>query len=484
MRHFKSIKCTVLFLVLSFLFNGTAYSQAKIGDLIKAVKTVKEINRINKEQKQQGQNKTNEKDEKDKKGERKSESSDSVTLIVSADGPTKDEATKTALRSAIEQAYGTFVSANTTILNDTLVKDEIVTISNGNIKEYTEIASEQMPDGKMYVTLQATVSISKLIIYAQSKGAETEFAGATFGMNMRMKELNKQNEKKALDNLLIQIKQLAPYAFTWELNINEPRIIENGGNLLGCSNSPRYDCRTNIIRSLKNNPERYRYMLPVDELNLSAAIDWLCNFQNCYEMIFKIYILPNENTKKMANLITSTLNTLSLSVEERQEYSELNLPTSSFSLNSSRRNEDWILRSSRDEIEEFKKSFYRIINEASCNFKVVDNMNVESYFYSLEIAQYHYAKDYERFAAINTKFPAVELLIDNDFFVHGTGIFQYARVSYGGNVLGYNFFKPTFLDWVGRGEFERIINEPDFIIEFYTPKTDIVKYSNFRVKRK
>lgn len=48
-----------------------------------------------------------------------------VTLVVNGEGSTKEEATHVALRSAIEQAFGTFVSANTTILNDELVKDEI-----------------------------------------------------------------------------------------------------------------------------------------------------------------------------------------------------------------------------------------------------------------------------------------------------------------------------------------------------------------------
>ena len=134
------------------------------------------------------------------------QATDEVTLTVSSDGPTKEEATKNALRSAIEQAYGTFVSANTTILNDELVKDEIVTIANGNIKSYEEISSTAMPDGSQFVTLKATVSVSKLISYAQSKGAETEFAGATFGMNMKLKELNKQNERKILENLIILIE--------------------------------------------------------------------------------------------------------------------------------------------------------------------------------------------------------------------------------------------------------------------------------------
>lgn len=63
---------------------------------------------------------------------------DEVTLTVSSDGATKGDAVKAALRSAIEQAYGTFVSANTSILNDSLVQDEIVTVASGNIKGYSE----------------------------------------------------------------------------------------------------------------------------------------------------------------------------------------------------------------------------------------------------------------------------------------------------------------------------------------------------------
>lgn len=66
-----------------------------------------------------------------------------------------------------------------------------MTISSGNIKSYEEIESLST-DNKTIVTLQATVSISKLVSYAKSKGASAEFAGSTFGMNMKMKELNRK----------------------------------------------------------------------------------------------------------------------------------------------------------------------------------------------------------------------------------------------------------------------------------------------------
>ena len=150
-----------------------------------------------------------------------------VTLVVSGDGATKEEATHVALRSAIEQAYGTFVSANTEILNDSLVKDEIVTVSSGNIQKYTELAYMQLENGKSCVSLQVTVSLTKLVRYAQSKGAECEFAGATFGANVKLYELNKANSEKALQNVLTVLENTDDL-FDYVLEMGEPRIA-NGG---------------------------------------------------------------------------------------------------------------------------------------------------------------------------------------------------------------------------------------------------------------
>ena len=59
-----------------------------------------------------------------------------VTLVCNGEGATKDEATLNALRSALEQTYGTFVSSNTVIVNDKLIKDEIISLGRGNIQNY------------------------------------------------------------------------------------------------------------------------------------------------------------------------------------------------------------------------------------------------------------------------------------------------------------------------------------------------------------
>ena len=152
------------------------------------------------------------------------QSVDDVTLVVSGDGTTKEEATHVALRSAVEQAYGVFVSANTEIMNDELVKDEIATVTSGNVKSYKELNCISLPNGNQMVTLEAVVSTKKLAAYAQSKGASCEFAGATFGANLRLLKLNQENTKKAFENLLQQCKAIAPYIVEPSLQVEDPTV--------------------------------------------------------------------------------------------------------------------------------------------------------------------------------------------------------------------------------------------------------------------
>lgn len=154
--------------------------------------------------------------------------SKTVKLLVSGEGTTKEEATKAALRSAIEQAFGTFVSSNTDVLYDDIVKDEIATVSSGNIQSYKELSTVDLDETKV-INIEAVVSIGKLVSFAKSKGMKTELAGATFAMNMKMKELNKKNELIALENLYKQLMILGKetHLFDYELITSEPYQAEN-----------------------------------------------------------------------------------------------------------------------------------------------------------------------------------------------------------------------------------------------------------------
>lgn len=197
---------------------------------------------------------------------------DDVELTVFADGATKEQAIQAALRSAIEQTFGTFVSSHTEILNDSLVKDEIATVASGNIKSY-ECLSESYSENKCVVCVKTMVSINNLVNYTQSKGGETELAGATFAMNMKMRQFNKKNEEIALNHLFDEIKALAPYAFDYRINAEEP--IETG--------------------------------------------DGNCKFSIC------VTARANQNMKAIYNVFHNTLTALSLTPQEISEYRKRNV---------------------------------------------------------------------------------------------------------------------------------------------------------------
>jgi len=147
-----------------------------------------------------------------------------VSLVVSGEGKDKEEATFKALRSAIEQAYGTFVSANTTVLNDQLVADEIVSLSSGNIQKYEYVSENKMPNGNTFVTLSATVSIDKLVSFAESKGMEAELKGGLFAMSIKKMVFDKQAEEKAVEILCKQLEEMLPSLFNYEIKLEEPKL--------------------------------------------------------------------------------------------------------------------------------------------------------------------------------------------------------------------------------------------------------------------
>lgn len=210
---------------------------------------------------------------------------DEVSLVVSADGATKTQAIDNALRSAIEQTYGTFVSANTQILNDELVKDEIATVSSGNIQKYSEIAAVTLANGNTSVTLNVTVSLAKLISYAQSKGSECEFAGATFGANLRLYEFYKKNEEIAIQNMIKQLDALRP-AFDYELEVSDPVLNSDGKT---ATIKIRVIAKANETTKIFNDIMKKTFIsLAMTEEKIKPMMDRGFNYE-------KYYLIINEN---------------------------------------------------------------------------------------------------------------------------------------------------------------------------------------------
>ena len=420
------IKTLFLSVILSFAFTNVC--EAQLGKLISTgIKAAKEAKQKNKQSQESSATDT---DNSNLTQHVIENPKDEIALTVSADGATKEEATKIALRSAIEQAYGAFVSANTTILNDEMVKDEIVTISNGNIKSYQEVASALLPNGRITVTLNAIVSISKLTSYAQSKGATTEFAGATFAMNVKMMELNKQNEMKALDNLILQIKEILPTAFDLELIVGEPQLYSN--------RNPFSDYRGENI-----------------------------NFDNYYTLPINIIFKYNENLTTLWNLISSTLKSVEPSKQEcaffkdtwSSMYTVLGLIPKSkkegFYVGA------WKTRLNYNEAEKYNAKINEIIIDVFSDFEIIDNTGTKSSF------------DAKGWVAKDRRYVWK--------YYSGTGIFS-PLVA---NCESFRqLFRKLYNEEVSYAH--RLSNEDkiEWHLNVLIPKGDISKYSSFTIQHK
>lgn len=155
-----------------------------------------------------------------------------VTVIGSGDGNTKTNALNQALRSCIEKSLGAFLSSSTAISNDSLVKDEIVTIASGNIVSY-DVLSEINKNENWNVTVSAIISPEKLITTLKSKGYDFELNGGVYAQNAMKEKYYKEQEPIALQNFYTQLKSLQ--LFDFDINVGEPVTTSTsyGGKNLG-----------------------------------------------------------------------------------------------------------------------------------------------------------------------------------------------------------------------------------------------------------
>ena len=275
-----------------------------------------------------------------------------VTLTVSGTGKTLEEAKTNALRSAIEQAYGAFISSKTEILNDSIVKDEVVSVTNGNIQKYDVISQVEIPDNGYAITLKASVSIEKLTSFAQSKGVTVEFKGGMFGLKMKMQRLNEEAEVVAIKNLTSTCFDILNSALDFELKVSEP------------------------VRAQTTNNDLY-------------AIDFL------------IKTKYNKNFKKFIDYFKNTIEKISLKKEEIMEYKKLNAPIFYLRID----NNDYVLRNKKSLL--FLTNFFISSQIFANSFKIHCDIGINKFSYK---SIYSFLGDHSSYCGVSYFYDNGELI--------------------------------------------------------------------------
>ena len=273
---------------------------------------------------------------------------DEVTLNASGSATTQDAAVKNALRNAIEQAYGAFISTNTQILNNKLVKDEIVSLSQGVVKSYNIESSAYIKESNRYfVTVKAVVSMNTMASFVNSKtNSSVKVSMGVFDANIKLAELNKKAEKKIIDNLVDFVATI-PHLFSYELELEEPFVSRE--------------------------------------------------YKDVYELRGYVKIMKNENTQQVLELIQKTFKSLSLTEKEREDYQKWGLPYYGMStFDVYLRNDHLPFVQSRLYDRNYTKEFEEdiLILYAMYGFSISDNINTPTKYCYINVKMALYARNH------------------------------------------------------------------------------------------
>mgnify|MGYP000906710164 CR=1 FL=1 len=90
-------------------------------------------------------------------------------IKVTSMGETPDAAEKQAITDAVRQAVGAYIDSDTLVQNEEVIKDRILTVSNGFVKEYKVIApARKRDDGLFEIQIVAKVEINQLLAALKS----------------------------------------------------------------------------------------------------------------------------------------------------------------------------------------------------------------------------------------------------------------------------------------------------------------------------
>lgn len=141
-------------------------------------------------------------------------SQETVKIVTYGSGKTYESALSIALRSSLEQASGAFISNMAVVKNDSLIYDEVKSISNVTITKYNILAKVFDSANAVHtLTIEAEIVPEKFVSFAKSINNSIEFNGNAFIQNIKLNRLYKKNEVSILLQYLSQYFQVVDTSY-------------------------------------------------------------------------------------------------------------------------------------------------------------------------------------------------------------------------------------------------------------------------------
>ncbi len=149
-------------------------------------------------------------------------------VIATGIGIDADKARQNAIRNAVEQVIGSYVSSDTIVQNNAILKDDVLNYSGGYVKESKLLSQEKSDDGLFSVKLEAYVISTKLKRKLESLNVATK---KVEGESLFGEAFSKVEEKKSSGELLGKILAKYPQAaYVYEVGKPEIESTSSGAN--------------------------------------------------------------------------------------------------------------------------------------------------------------------------------------------------------------------------------------------------------------
>ena len=177
-------------------------------------------------------------------------------VITSGYGKNPDDALTQALRNAVEEAVGTYMTSTTRIENDELIEDKILSLSRGFIKDFKKL-SEMKVDGETKVTVSVIVTKTQILETLKASGIKVKVAGKKMFQQFASFDRQMEDEYKVISSLLKDLPKEGPLDYTVEVS-GEPIREQSRGQ-----KKYRIDVKVtgNINQNYKNFYENFRNIL-------------------------------------------------------------------------------------------------------------------------------------------------------------------------------------------------------------------------------
>lgn len=147
-------------------------------------------------------------------------------VVITGIGVDIDKAKQNAIRNAVEQVIGAYVTSDTIVKNSQLLKDEILSYSGGYVKETKVISQKVEGDGLFSIQIEALVVSSKLRRKLENLNIATK---KVEGESLFGEAFSKVVEQKSSGELLAKTLSKYPQA-SYLIEVGKPEIESTDSN--------------------------------------------------------------------------------------------------------------------------------------------------------------------------------------------------------------------------------------------------------------